>query len=90
MKHTFKICGNLVSWTYTRLRGTANGWAYINRDGKRQKVLIHTGISGRLRLETECHEFIHIANPTLDEAHVTEQARDLARILYTLGYRLTR
>jgi hypothetical protein len=39
-------------------------------------------------LEVEIHEFIHAANPTIDEEHVDQQGKDLSRILWALGYRL--
>ena len=87
-KHRFTICGNTVDWKYVRLRGDADGLAYIRQDGQKQKVLIHSALSGRQRLETECHEFCHVANPTLSEAHVLAQSASLSRILWSLGYRL--
>lgn len=80
-----RILGAKWKWCYSKLRGNANGYCYIG-----DKVLIHDGLRGRRRLEIELHEFIHAANPTLDEQHVADQARDLAVILYDkLGYRLT-
>lgn len=62
------------------------------RDPKNQslveRVLIDSRLKGRARLETEIHEFLHAANPTHSEEHVTQQGKDLARILWCLGYRL--
>jgi hypothetical protein len=54
----------------------------------REKVLIDERLKGRARLNTEIHEFLHAANPTQSEEHVTQQGDDLARILWSLGYRL--
>jgi len=86
--HKFTICGNTIDWKYVRLRGDADGLAYIRQDGQKQKVLIHSALVGRERLETEVHEFCHVANPTLSESHVRDQSASLARILWALGYRL--
>lgn len=89
--HLFRILGKKVPWRYTRLRGQADGWAYYkdpsNQDVK-ERVILNEKLVGRARLETEIHEFWHLANPTHSEEHVTHAARDLARILHALGYRL--
>jgi hypothetical protein len=45
-------------------------------------------LQGRRRLDTEIHEFLHFANPDHSEDAVTQQASDLAKILWALGYRL--
>lgn len=80
--HHFTIAGVKWLWRYTRLRGSAAGWTYHG-----QKVLIDERLVKRSKLETECHEFLHAANPSLSEEAVTQQARDLSRILWALGYR---
>lgn len=89
--HLFRILGKKVPWRYTRLRGQADGWAYY-KDPKnldvQERVILNEKLTGRARLETEIHEFMHIANPSHSEEHVTQAAADLARILYALGYRL--
>jgi hypothetical protein len=54
----------------------------------KKKVLVDTRLQGRARLNTEIHEFLHAANPTQSEEHVTQQGDDLTRILWALGYRL--
>jgi hypothetical protein len=90
--HIFSILGKKVPWRYTRLRGKADGWAYLKdpaNQNVQERVMVNEKLTGRARLETEIHEFWHIANPTHSEEHVTHAARDLARILYALGYRLT-
>lgn len=88
--HHFLIGGVRWLWRYTRLRGNAAGWTFM-RDPKNpdihERVLIDSRLKGRARLETEIHEFLHAANPTHSEEHVTQQGRDLARILWCLGYR---
>jgi len=88
--HVFRIMGKRVPWRYTKLRGEADGWAVIPDPRKpniKERVLINERLEGRARLETECHEFLHVAYPTHSEEHVTHAARDLARILYALGWR---
>lgn len=90
--HTFRIMGRRVPWRYTTLRGTANGWATFpdpRNPNAIERVIINQRLTGRVRLETEIHEYMHIANPTHSEEHVTLAAKELARILYSLGYRIT-
>lgn len=88
--HSFLINGVRWLWRYTRLKGQAVGWAQW--PDKRnphldKKVLIDERLKGRARLNTEIHEYLHAANPTLSEEHVTQQGDDLSRILWALGYR---
>lgn len=81
---------------FTRLRGEANGYAYLpdSRRSSRKlshKILIDTRLQhgSRAQLETIIHEFFHASFPQASEYHVTEAGRDLARILYDLGWRVT-
>jgi len=89
--HHFTLHG--VRWLlrFTRLRGEAAGWAYLP-DPKNprmpRKILIDERLKNRARLETLIHECIHVSFPTASEEHVTEAARDISRVLWTLGYRL--
>lgn len=88
--HVFQIMGRRVPWRYTKLRGTADGWATIpdaRQPDAKSRVLINERLQGRARLETEIHEFLHCAYPTHSEEHVTAAARDLARMLHALKYR---
>lgn len=73
-------------WRYSKLKGSADGWTeYASR-----KVLLHNTLSGRKRLEIELHEGIHMTlGPTIAEQAVEQAAADLAKILWSLGYRLT-
>ncbi len=90
--HIFTIMGKRVPWRYTSLRGSADGWAVIpdpKRPRIRERVLINERLAGKARLETEIHEFLHVAYPRHSEEHVTHAARDLAKLLHKLGYRLT-
>jgi hypothetical protein len=89
--HHFLIHG--VRWLlrFTRLRGNAYGWTYLP-DAKsprvRPKILIDSRLEGRKRLEIIFHELIHVSFPTASEDHVTEAARDITRVVWSLGYRL--
>lgn len=83
--HHFQIGGVRWLWRYSPLKGSAFGWT----EYAKRKILIHSGLKrNRQRLECECHEFLHAAFPAISESAVTEAASDLARILWSLGYRL--
>jgi len=90
--HHFLINGVRWLWRYAQLKGKADGWTYMPDPkyptSKNKKVLINDNLRGRARLSCEIHEFLHAANPTQSEGHVTQQGEDLSRILYVLGYRL--
>lgn len=89
--HHFLVNGVRWLWRYTKLKGQAQGWTFMP-DPKnltvKKKVLIDERLTGRQRLNTEIHEFLHAANPTQSEEHVSQQGDDLTRILWALGYRL--
>ena len=88
--HKFLIGGKRWLWRYTRLRGEAVGWTFVNdvkNQSVKERVLIDTRLRKRAKLDTEIHEYLHASNPTAGEEHVTQQATDLARILWSLGYR---
>lgn len=89
--HYFLINGVRWLWRYARLRGSADGWTYVRTPKTphvTQKIIIDERAAGRRRLDLEIHEFLHAANPTMDEEHVDQQGKDLSRILWSLGYRL--
>lgn len=86
----FKINGRPFLWRYTRLRGDAVGWAYVSDHLSPhgvEKILVDDRLKGRSRMDTEIHEFLHAANPSMCEEYVKSQANDLSRILWALGYR---
>jgi hypothetical protein len=83
-EHRFTIRGEPVNWRYSRLRGSADGYARYEP----REVIIHSGLSGRRRLMVELHEALHQAFYDLDESVVLEVGNDLAKILWKLGYRL--
>lgn len=91
--HHFSIRGVRVLWRYARLRGRAAGWS-ITPDERsphlERKVLIDARLVGRARLETEVHEALHQLFPDLAESTVEAAGRDIARILWSLSYRVTK
>jgi len=90
--HHFKIGGLVWLWRYTRLRGTAAGWTIwpgSKKGWKKPRVLIDQRLTGRARLETEIHEAIHVCFPQMSEEAVVVAGRDISKVLWALGYRLT-
>jgi len=88
--HHFIICGLRYLLRFTRLKGSAAGWAYVpdhKNPQMQRKILVDERLKSRSRLETICHEVLHVCFPTVGESHITESARDLARALWALGYR---
>jgi hypothetical protein len=89
--HHFTILGQRWLWRYSKLKGQAAGWAYLP-DTKNpslvRKILIDARLRGRPLLETEIHEALHACFPQMSEESITEAARDVARILWALGYRV--
>lgn len=84
--HRFTIGGKKWLWRYSILKGFADGWTEFERS----KVLIHSALKGRKRLEIELHEGLHASlGPNISEECVTQTAKDLSMILYRLGYRLS-
>lgn len=83
--HHFLINDKRWLWRYSSLRGVADGWT----DYAKRKILIHKTLHGRKRLEIELHEGLHATlGPAISEETVTESAKDLAKILWSLGYRI--
>lgn len=83
--HHFHINGERWLWRYASLRGTAEGWTEFSK----RKVLLDRRSKNRKRLELELHEGLHSTlGPTISEEAVTSAAADLARILWSLGYRI--
>jgi hypothetical protein len=84
MDHHFLISGQRWLWRYSNLKGKADGWT----EYAKHKVLIHSALARRAKLECELHEGLHASlGPTISEEAVTQAAEDLAKILWSLGYR---
>lgn len=92
--HHFKLGGKIWPLKFTRLRGSAVGWT-VFRDPKNpdavERILIDekTYKRGRAGLELLIHELMHALNNQLSEEAVTQQAADMARVLWALGWRRT-
>jgi hypothetical protein len=56
-------------------------------DTPRRKIRLRKGMSERRHLEVLIHEVWHAADWSRDEAFVSESARDMAEILWRMGYR---
>lgn len=84
--HHFQIGGQRWLFRYSTLKGSAFGWT----EYAKRKILIHSGLKkSRARLECEVHEILHASlGPTISEEAVTSTAKDLAKVLWLLGYRL--
>jgi len=54
-----------------------------------RRILIDKNLKERKMLEIICHEVLHGAFWDLGEPAIEESARDLAEILFKLGYRKT-
>jgi hypothetical protein len=55
---------------------------------KWKEIQVDSRLRGEERLEILLHETLHAACWWLDEEHVSELARDQAKILFKLGYRM--
>lgn len=51
-----------------------------------KEIWIHPSLKGEQMLETLIHEMLHAAFPDIAEESVTESAKDLAIVLWELGY----
>ena len=75
---------NLVFKNLTK----ADHWGFCEDPGKPgKKIVIDSSISGQKRIEILVHELTHSANWDFAEEAVQETAKDIARILWKLGYR---
>lgn len=72
---------------FRRLRGQAIGWCIPYSRESRRRLLIHDQLSPKETLRILIHEMLHACDPTKDESWVDESSRDMAEILWDLGYR---
>lgn len=52
-----------------------------------KKIKIRRSLRGERELEVIIHELRHAADWHRDEAAITQEAKDIARVLWRLGYR---
>lgn len=68
--------------------GRSKVWGYCDEPTKVNKeIRVDSRLSGQHRLEILIHEILHACDWRADEAVITQQARDMARVLWQLGYR---
>lgn len=89
--HHITIDGRRWLLRFSRLRGSAAGWAYLP-DGRNpdmpRKILVDERLKGGARLETILHEIAHaVLGPAVSEETVTELARVQRRALTMLGFK---
>lgn len=91
--HVYKLAGKKWLIRFTRLRGTAIGWTFLADEKSpdvNERILIDEGTykkRNRAALELLIHEAYHALNPAYDESVVEQHSRDLARLLWGLGWR---
>lgn len=71
---------------FTSLKGDAYGITYT-RESARPRIVIHDGLRGRHRLTILIHELLHAEFPQASEEAVEQAGKDIARVLWSLGYR---
>jgi hypothetical protein len=54
----------------------------------KRKIIISPKAKGRLTLDTLIHESLHACFPDMGEGAVDEVARDIAEVLWKVGYRV--
>lgn len=91
--HVYTLGGKRWLVRFTRLRGNAIGWTFLadeRNPNVNERILIDErsyNRRNRAALELLIHEAYHALNPQYDEAVVTQHSRDLARLLWGLGWR---
>ena len=85
--HHFRLNGD-EPWLilFTDLKGQAYGYTYSQKS-KRPRILIHSGLKGRHKLTIIIHELLHALYPTGSEEHTEQAGKDIAKVLYSLGFR---
>lgn len=79
-------------WGFLFKRGpitTDNAKGYCQDPAtKGKQIIIKTGLSPLLELDTIIHELSHAAQWSLDEEYVNRNGTEFARVLWRLGWRL--
>ena len=71
-------------WWFSR--DAVDGWcSHTSHDSE---IWVSPNLKGLAELETIEHEVDHAQNPHKSEALVTQHARERARLLWRLGYRM--
>lgn len=85
--HVFTLNGD-ERWLlrFSTLKGAAYGYTFSQKS-KHPRIILDARMRGRKKLEVLVHELLHALNPTQSEEHVEQQGKDIARVLWSLGYR---
>jgi Zn-dependent peptidase ImmA (M78 family) len=85
--HVFTLNGD-ERWLlrFTNLKGAAYGYTFSQK-AKNPRIILDARMRGRKKLEVLVHELLHALNPTQSEEHVEQQGKDIAKVLWALGYR---
>jgi hypothetical protein len=80
--HVFTLNGD-ERWLlrFTNLKGAAYGYTFSQK-AKNPRIILDARMRGRKKLEV-----LVALNPTQSEEHVEQQGKDIARVLWSLGYR---
>jgi hypothetical protein len=62
---------------------------FADTPNARPTIYIDPTLGGRQHLETVIHEAVHAVFPTATEPEVERKSRDIARLVWGLGYRRT-
>ena len=79
------IIGKRWNLRFTPLT-SVRGWCF-SPSTPNKEIQIDSKLRGEEKLEVILHETLHAACWWLDEEHVSQLAKDQAKILFSLGYR---
>lgn len=80
-----RLLGKRWKLRFTRLQKVAGGCDAPTTPNK--EIRIDSHLEGERLLEILIHECRHAADWSRDEEFIAEEAKDMARILWKLGYR---
>lgn len=80
-----KLCGKY--WTLRRTTLHLNAGECDAPAIRNKEIRVDKRLQGHDELETLIHEMMHATDWRADEEHITEAAKDIAAVLWRLGYR---
>lgn len=72
--------------TFMPLKGDADGTCDPPMS-KGKRIRVNSSLKGERRLEVTIHELLHAAHWDISEEAIEGAARDIARVLWRVGYR---
>jgi hypothetical protein len=85
--HVYTLNGDerwLIRWT--ELTGQAYGITYTQK-AKHPRIVLHDGMRGKHRLTVLIHELLHAIFPQASEEVIEQAGKDVAKVLWSHGYR---